>query len=275
MDREREPLPTRVPDTPDLPAAYARRPRRRAGGLDGPRPGRDGPRGHRRPRPPAADLDPGDQPDRGPRSAGARRPSTSWTAWPAVAPLRARGVDRCSTWAPAAGCRASRWPSALPARDALLVEPIGKKARFLATAVEATGLAGDDPGRRRPAPRPSPPTRGIADAGRRSRRGPSAPWPSSSSWPSRCWPRAGSWWPGSAATWTRELAGGATGDRSAWVAAGPRGRRSGRARAARAPARRRHPDRGRAGRLPARSGGAQAPPVVTEGRPRPIGRLLP
>ena len=95
-----------------------------------------------------------------------RRPSTSSTAWPRVAPLRARGVDRFLDLGSGGGLPGIPLAAALPARDALLVEPIGKKARFLATVVEATGLDGHDPASPRPAPRPSPRIRGTAGAGR-------------------------------------------------------------------------------------------------------------
>lgn len=58
----------------------------------------------------------------------------------AVATLRARGIERFLDLGSGGGLPGIPLAIALPARDALLVEPVGKKARFLATAIQATGL---------------------------------------------------------------------------------------------------------------------------------------
>jgi 16S rRNA (guanine527-N7)-methyltransferase len=57
----------------------------------------------------------------------------------AVAPLRARGSETVLDLGSGGGFPGVPLAAALPARDALLVEPIGKKARFLATVLAATG----------------------------------------------------------------------------------------------------------------------------------------
>lgn len=60
----------------------------------------------------------------------------------AVATLRARGITRLLDLGSGAGYPGLPLAVALPADRALLVEPVGKKARFLEAAVTATGLDG-------------------------------------------------------------------------------------------------------------------------------------
>ena len=138
MGREREPLPTRVRDTPPLPAAYH-------DVLDGG----------------LAAM--GLQLDAATREAidGHIRLLLTWTqainltavrdpvaaasvhvldSLAGLAPLRARNVATVLDLGSGGGLPGIPIAAGLPARDALLVEPIGKKARFLATVIEATGL---------------------------------------------------------------------------------------------------------------------------------------
>ncbi len=56
--------------------------------------------------------------------------------------LRERGVDRFIDMGSGGGYPGLPLAVALPAARALLLEPVGKKARFLATVTEATGLSG-------------------------------------------------------------------------------------------------------------------------------------
>ena len=56
--------------------------------------------------------------------------------------LRERGVDRFIDLGSGGGYPGIPLAAALPAMRALLLEPIGKKARFLTTVAEATGLSG-------------------------------------------------------------------------------------------------------------------------------------
>ena len=56
--------------------------------------------------------------------------------------LRERGVDRFIDLGSGGGYPGLPLAAALPAVRALLLEPVGKKARFLATVAEATGLSG-------------------------------------------------------------------------------------------------------------------------------------
>jgi 16S rRNA (guanine527-N7)-methyltransferase len=58
----------------------------------------------------------------------------------AVATLRARGITRLLDLGSGAGYPGLPLAVAIPADRALLVEPVGKKARFLEAAVTATGL---------------------------------------------------------------------------------------------------------------------------------------
>jgi 16S rRNA (guanine527-N7)-methyltransferase len=59
----------------------------------------------------------------------------------AVTLLRDRGVDRFLDLGSGGGFPGLPLAATLPARDALLVESVGKKARFLAATATATGLA--------------------------------------------------------------------------------------------------------------------------------------
>jgi len=139
VDQSREPLPTRVEDTPDLPASYGRA--LDAGltelGLDVP---------------PAALA----------AIAGHARLLLAWTtainltairdpagvalahvvdSLSAVAVLRDHRIDRLVDLGSGGGYPGIPLAAALPARRTLLLEPIAKKARFLEIATAATGLA--------------------------------------------------------------------------------------------------------------------------------------
>ena len=139
MDRPREPLPTRVEDTPILPPAYDT-------ALDA------GLRALSLTLTPTA------------RAAidGHARLLLAWTAainitairdpaavalahvvdsLSAVALLRERGIDRYIDLGAGGGYPGLPIAVALPAARALLLEPIGKKAAFLTVAAAATGLA--------------------------------------------------------------------------------------------------------------------------------------
>lgn len=59
----------------------------------------------------------------------------------AVAPMRGRGIRRLLDLGSGGGYPGLPLAAVLPAERVLLVEPTGKKARFLETVVEATGLA--------------------------------------------------------------------------------------------------------------------------------------
>lgn len=140
MDRPREPLPTRVQDTPELPATYG-------AALDA------GLTALSLTLSPAA------------RTAidGHARLLLSWTvainltgirepsevalahvvdSLTGVAVLRARGIDRFIDLGSGGGYPGLPIAAALPAARALLLEPVAKKARFLSVVAEATGLAG-------------------------------------------------------------------------------------------------------------------------------------
>ena len=139
MDRPREPLPTRVEATPQLPSAY--HDALEAGLV-------------------ALGLDLADQA----RAAidGHARLLLAWTgsinltairepeavalahvidSLSAVPLLRARGVDRFIDLGSGGGYPGLPIAAALPAARALLLEPIRKKAAFLTTAATAVGLA--------------------------------------------------------------------------------------------------------------------------------------
>jgi 16S rRNA (guanine527-N7)-methyltransferase len=149
MEGEREPLPSRVEDTPPLPLGYHEALERGLAEFRG-----DGGS-------PEVVLAPGA------RDAidGHMRLLLAWTtainltairdpvaaatghvldALAALPLLRSRGVERFLDLGSGGGVPGIPLAAALPAVDVLLVEPIGKKARFLATTVSATGL--DRPG---------------------------------------------------------------------------------------------------------------------------------
>ncbi len=140
MDREREPLPSRVEDTPIPPVAYARAVDAglAALGLTLPPAARSAIDGHVRlllAWTQAINL----TAIRDPVAAATLHVIDSLTA---VGPLRTRGVEAFLDLGSGGGLPGIPLAAALPAHDTLLIEPIGKKARFLTTAVEATGLAG-------------------------------------------------------------------------------------------------------------------------------------
>ncbi len=140
MDRVREPLPTRVEDTPPLPPAY--RHALDAGlaslSLDVPGAARLAVDGHIRlllAWTAAINL------------TAIRDPATAATAHvvdslSAVRVLRGMGAERFIDLGSGGGLPGIPLAATLPATEALLVEPIGKKARFLTTAVDAIGLTG-------------------------------------------------------------------------------------------------------------------------------------
>ena len=138
MNREREPLPTRVQDTQDLPAGYddALREGLRALGWPLDSRARDTIDGHVRMLlawTSAINL------------TAIREPAEVAVAHildslSAVGPMRERGITRFLDLGSGGGLPGLPVAAALPATEALLVEAIGKKARFLATAIAATGL---------------------------------------------------------------------------------------------------------------------------------------
>ena len=140
MDRVREPLPTRVQDTPELPPGYgaALEAGLAAIGVDLHGAGRAAIDGHIRlllAWTVAINL----TAIRDPAAAATLHVVDSLAAIPV---LRGLGVDRFLDLGSGGGLPGIPLAAALPATRALLVDPIGKKARFLATALEATGLAG-------------------------------------------------------------------------------------------------------------------------------------
>lgn len=140
MDREREPLPTRVRDTPDLPAAYDRAVQSGLDqlGLDVGLDARATINGHVRlllAWTSAINL------------TGIRDPATVGTAHvidslSAVAWLRERDPDRLLDLGSGGGFPGFPLAAVLPDVAVTLVEPVAKKARFLSTMVVATGMAG-------------------------------------------------------------------------------------------------------------------------------------
>ena len=141
MGRSREPLPTLVDTTPDLPESY--RATLDAG---------------------LADLRLELSPDARQAIDGHARLLLAWThainltairdpaavarahvldSLTGVALLREFEVDRFVDLGSGGGYPGLPIAVALPAARAVLVEPIAKKARFLATAIAATGLAGE------------------------------------------------------------------------------------------------------------------------------------
>lgn len=141
MDGEREPLPSRVEDTAPLPQAYHRTVDQGLAALglaDLPATARAAIDGHIRlllAWTEAINL----TAIREPVAAASAHVLDALTAVPL---LRQRGTDRFLDLGSGGGVPGMPLAAALPAEDALLVEPIGKKARFLATAIEAVGLDG-------------------------------------------------------------------------------------------------------------------------------------
>jgi 16S rRNA (guanine527-N7)-methyltransferase len=138
LDRVREPLPTRVHETPDLPTGYHAT--LDAGlaalSLDLPPSVRTTVDGHMRlllAWTGAINL----TAIRDPVAAATMHVLDSLTA---VAVLRAAGTDRFLDLGSGGGVPGIPLAAVLPAAEALLVDPIGKKARFLTTATEALGL---------------------------------------------------------------------------------------------------------------------------------------
>ncbi|HEX8940181.1 MAG TPA: 16S rRNA (guanine(527)-N(7))-methyltransferase RsmG [Candidatus Limnocylindrales bacterium] len=136
----REPLPTRVEDLPSLPAAYAET--LDAGlaglGLDLPAPVRAAVDDHVRlllAWTAAINL----TAIRDPEAVAREHVLDSLAALPL---LRARGVDRLLDLGSGGGYPGFPLAAALPARRALLVDSVAKKARFLETAIAAIGLTG-------------------------------------------------------------------------------------------------------------------------------------
>ena len=140
LDQAREPLPTRVDGLPDLPPPYGAV--LDAGlaelGLDVPPAARTGLDDHVRlllAWTSAINL----TAIREPAAVARAHVLDSLTA---VAPLRARGITRLLDLGSGAGYPGLPLALVLPAAHVLLVEPVGKKARFLETVVEAIGVAG-------------------------------------------------------------------------------------------------------------------------------------
>ena len=139
MDREREPLPTHVRDTPTLPPAYDNALRR---GLDALRlelddAARTAIDGHVRlllAWTDAINL----TAIRDPADVALRHVIDSLAA---VGWLRDHRVDRLLDLGSGGGFPGVPIAAALPTIRVVLLEPIAKKARFLATAADATGLA--------------------------------------------------------------------------------------------------------------------------------------
>jgi 16S rRNA (guanine527-N7)-methyltransferase len=143
LDRRREPLPTRVQDTVELPAAYDVALRRGLEdlGLSLPEPARAAINGHVRlllAWTKAINL----TAIRDPADVALRHVVDSITA---VGWLRARGVDRVLDLGSGGGFPGVPLAALLPALEVTLAEPIRKKARFLEVATAAVGLAGRVP----------------------------------------------------------------------------------------------------------------------------------
>ncbi|MFL5723501.1 MAG: 16S rRNA (guanine(527)-N(7))-methyltransferase RsmG [Chloroflexota bacterium] len=138
MDRPREPLPTRVEDTPQLPDAYDDA--LDAGladlGLTLPDAARTAIAGHVRlllAWTTAINL----TAIRDPEAVAVAHVIDSLTG---LAVLRERGADRFIDLGSGGGYPGLPLAAAYPAARALLLEPVGKKARFLAAVAAATGL---------------------------------------------------------------------------------------------------------------------------------------
>jgi 16S rRNA (guanine527-N7)-methyltransferase len=138
LDPAREPLPTRVEDVPDLPpdAVHALDAGLAALGLRLSADARLAIEGHARlllAWTGAINL----TAIRDPVAVATAHVIDSLTA---VSTMAARGLDRFLDLGSGGGYPGVPLAVALPAERALLVEPIGKKARFLETVIEATGL---------------------------------------------------------------------------------------------------------------------------------------
>jgi 16S rRNA (guanine527-N7)-methyltransferase len=138
VDRPREPLPTRVEDTPPLPAAYADALAEGLAALGltltaGARAAIDGQARLLLAWTGAINL----TAIRDPAAVAQAHVVDSLTALPT---LRERGVERFLDLGSGGGYPGLPLAAALPAKQALLVEPIRKKAAFLATATTAIGL---------------------------------------------------------------------------------------------------------------------------------------
>ena len=140
MDQPREPLPTRVQDTPELPAAYHDVLDAGLSALGTPLPGgaREIIDGHMRlllAWTEAINL----TAVRDPADAARLHVLDSLAALPL---LRARGVRHLLDLGSGGGFPGIPLAAALNAERTLLVDSVGKKVRFLATVIEATGLTG-------------------------------------------------------------------------------------------------------------------------------------
>jgi len=140
LDRRREPLPTRVEDTPRLPAAFDDALRRGLGELDLELTveARAVIEGHVRlllAWTPAINL----TAIRDPAAVALEHVVDSLTA---VAWLRSRGVGWLLDLGSGGGFPGLPLAAALPRLSATLLEPIAKKARFLSTVISATGESG-------------------------------------------------------------------------------------------------------------------------------------
>ena len=170
MDRLREPLPTRVEDTPELPPEYAAA---LEAGLDAlaltlSPTARAAIDGHVRlllAWTEAINL------------TGIREPAAVATAHvvdslSGVGVLRERGIDRFIDLGSGGGYPGLPIAAALPAARALLLEPVAKKAGFLSAVASATGLGDDGRGGARPRRgigRRPPPPRPLAGGDRPGR----------------------------------------------------------------------------------------------------------
>lgn len=140
MSREREPLPTHVGDTPALPSAFDLALRRGLADLriDLDEAARDAIDGHVRlllAWTEAINL----TAIRTPEAVAMSHVIDSLTA---VRLLRERRIDRLLDLGSGGGFPGLPLAATLPSLRVTLLEPVAKKARFLATAVDATGLAG-------------------------------------------------------------------------------------------------------------------------------------
>jgi 16S rRNA (guanine527-N7)-methyltransferase len=138
VDRPREPLPTRVEATPDLPPAYdaALEAGLSALSLTLTPAARTAIDGHLRlllAWTSAINL----TAIRDPAAVAVAHVVDSLTA---IAPMRERGIDRFVDLGSGGGYPGIPLAAVIPAERALLLEPIAKKAGFLSTAAAATGL---------------------------------------------------------------------------------------------------------------------------------------